>query len=279
MARFRLEKAMSVVEEFKASVSRSIQTIGENKEFLDLSNTWLQKCIPLGYMHNFSWLGRPIIQIPQDSYAMQEMIWSVKPDLIIETGIAHGGSLVLSASMLALIDYCEAVEKGAVLDPKASHRKVVGVDIDIRAHNREAIEAHPLSHKIEMYQGSSIAPETIEHIKSIAAGYNTVMVFLDSNHTHDHVLSELEFYAPLTSKGSYCAVWDTLVEDMPGDMYPERPWGPGDNPKTAVWEYMRRLKEEGRTASDGEPLTFAYDHRLENKIALTVSRDGFLKRV
>lgn len=270
---------MSVVDEFKASVSRSIQTIGENKEFLDLSNTWLQKCIPLSYMHNFSWLGRPIIQIPQDSYAMQEMIWAVKPDLIIETGIAHGGSLVLSASMLALIDYCDAVEQGTVLDPKASHRKVLGVDIDIRAHNRAAIEAHPLSHKIEMIQGSSTSAQTFEQVKAAAKGYNTIMVFLDSNHTHDHVLDELELYAPLTSKGSYCAVWDTLIEDMPQDMYPDRPWGPGDNPKTAVWEYMRRLQDEGRTASDGTPLAFEYDRRLEHKIAVTVSRDGFLKRV
>ncbi|MBB4953162.1 cephalosporin hydroxylase [Agrobacterium vitis] len=270
---------MTVVEEFKASVNRSIEAIGANKEFLDLSNDWLQKCIPLGYMHNFSWLGRPIIQIPQDSYAMQEMIWSVKPDLIIETGIAHGGSLILSASMLALIDYCEAIENGTTLDPKASRRKVIGVDIDIRAHNREAIEAHPLSHKIEMIQGSSIASETFEQVKTAANGYKTVMVFLDSNHTHDHVLGELELYAPLTSKGSYCAVWDTLIEDMPQDMYPDRPWSPGDNPRTAVWEYMRRLKDEGRMASDGTPLAFDYDRQLEHKIAMTVSRDGFLKRV
>jgi cephalosporin hydroxylase len=267
------------VDEFKASVSRNIQSIGENKACLDLSNTWLQQCIPLGYMHNFSWLGRPIIQIPQDSYAMQEMIWSVKPDLIIETGIAHGGSLVLSASMLAMIDYCEAVEQGKMLDPKAGHRKVLGIDIDIRAHNREAIEAHPLSHKIEMIEGSSVSPEIFEHVKAAAKGYDTIMVFLDSNHTHQHVLDELELYAPLTSKGSYCAVWDTLIEDMPQDMYPDRPWGPGDNPKTAVWEYMRRLKEEGRSATDGSPLAFEYDRRLESKIAITVSRDGFLKRI
>ncbi|MCM2453090.1 cephalosporin hydroxylase family protein [Agrobacterium vitis] len=270
---------MNTVEDFKALVSRNIHSIGESKEFLDLSNRWIETCIPLGYMYNFSWLGRPIIQIPQDSYAIQEMIWSVKPDLVIDTGIAHGGSLVMSASMLAMIDYCEAVEKGEMLDPKASRRKVLGIDIDIRAHNRAAIEAHPMSHKISMIEGSSVAADIIAKVKDAAKGYEKVMVFLDSNHTHEHVLQELELYAPLVSKGSYCAVWDTLVEDMPESMYPERPWGPGDNPRTAVWEYMRRLEQEGRTAADGTPLHLEYDHALEHKIAITVSRDGFLRRV
>ncbi|MCM2291449.1 cephalosporin hydroxylase family protein [Allorhizobium sp. BGMRC 0089] len=270
---------MSVVEDFKATVRQNIEAIGNDKAFLDLSNHWMEKCIPLGYMYNFSWMGRPVIQMPQDIYAIQEMIWSVKPDLVIETGIAHGGSLILSASILAMIDYCEAVEKGESLDPKASRRKVIGVDIDIRAHNRAAIEAHPLAHKIEMFQGSSIAAETVDAVKKAAEGYKTVMVFLDSNHTHEHVLEELELYAPLTSKGSYCAVWDTLVEDMPADMYPNRPWGPGDNPKTAVWAYLDKLKTEGRTAADGDRLMLDYDRSLENKLAITVSRDGFLKRV
>lgn len=270
---------MNAVDDFKALVSRNIQSIGENKDFLDLSNLWIEKCIPLGYMYNFSWLGRPIIQMPQDSYAIQEMIWSVKPDLVIETGIAHGGSLVLSASMLAMLDYCEAVQKGETLDPKTSRRKVLGIDIDIRAHNRAAIEAHPLSHKIEMIEGSSIDQDIFARVKEVAKTHETIMVFLDSNHTHAHVLEELELYAPLTTKGSYCAVWDTLIEDMPDNLYPERPWGHGDNPKTAVWEYMRRLTEEGRLGADGTPLGFDYDRALEHKIAITVSREGFLRRV
>ena len=154
------------------------------------------------YCYNFEWLSRPIIQFPQDIVAMQELIWQIKPDFIIETGIAHGGSLIMSASMLALIDYSEAVEAGVTLDPQATKRRVLGLDIDIRAHNRAAVEAHPMSHRIDMIEGSSIAPEIIAQVKEFAAGYERVMVVLDSNHTHEHVLAELDAYAPLTSKGS-----------------------------------------------------------------------------
>lgn len=231
------------------------------------------------YSYNFTWLSRPIIQYPQDMVAMQELIWQIKPDLIIETGIAHGGSLILSASMLALLDYCEAVESGKTLDPKATYRRVLGLDIDIRPHNREAIEAHPMSHHIDMIQGSSIAPEVIAQVHEIAKGYKKVLVFLDSNHTHEHVLAELEAYAPLTSNDSYCCVFDTVVEDMPDDMFPDRPWGKGNNPKTAVWEYLRLLKEDGRKATDGDPLNFEIDKSIENKLLITVAPDGYLKRI
>jgi cephalosporin hydroxylase len=185
------------------------------------------------YSYNFTSLGRPVIQYPQDMVAVQELIWKIKPDLIIETGIAHGGSLIMSASMLALLDMCEAIESGTVLDPKKSKRKVLGLDIDIRQHNREAIEAHPMSSRIQMIQGSSIAAEVIEQVKSVAKNYKRVLVCLDSNHTHNHVLAELEAYAPLTSVGSYCVVFDTIVEDMPKSIFSDRPWGPGNNPKTA----------------------------------------------
>jgi cephalosporin hydroxylase len=198
---------------------------------------------------------------------------------VIETGIAHGGSLVMSASMLALLDYCEAVEAGGAFDPRASRRKVVGVDIDIRAHNRAALDAHPLRHKIHSIQGSSVAPEIAGQVAAEAKGYDRIMVFLDSNHTHDHVLAELELYAPYVSKGSYCVVWDTGVEDLPEEMCADRPWGKGDNPKTAVWEYMKRLDADGRKARDGHELRFEYDRTIEHKIAITASPDGFLKRV
>ncbi len=147
--------------------------------------------------------------MPQDTYAIQELIWSCRPDLVIETGIAHGGSLIMSASMLAMLDYCDAAAAGTTLDPRASRRKVVGIDIDIRAHNRVGIESHPLAHKITLLQGSSVAPEIVDEVKAIAKGYDRIMLFLDSNHTHEHVLAELEAYAPLTTKGSYCVVWDT----------------------------------------------------------------------
>ncbi len=214
-----------------------------------------------------------------DLYAIQELVWACRPDLIIETGIAHGGSLVMSASMLAMLDYGDAAEAGGVLDPKAGRRKVVGVDVDIRAHNRAAIDAHPMRHKIHTIQGSSVAPETMTQIAANADGYDRVMVFLDSNHTHEHVLAELELYAPYVSKGSYCVVWDTGVEDLPDYMSDDRPWGKGNNPKTAVWEYMRRLKDEGRQARAGGDLHFEYDHTIEHKIAITAAPDGFLKRV
>lgn len=219
------------------------------------------------YSYNFTSLGRPIIQYPQDMVAMQELIWSVRPDLIIEMGIAHGGSLVLSASALALLDYTDAVKSGQALDPEASHRRVLGVDIDIRPHNRAAIEAHSMAHKIDMIQGSSIAPEIIVQVHELAKGHERVLVCLDSNHTHEHVLAELEAYAPLTSKDSYCVVFDTIIEDLPDDIYPDRPWGVGDNPKTAVWEYLKTHPE------------FEIDKSIDHKSLISVAPDGFLKRV
>ena len=231
------------------------------------------------YSYNFKWLSRPIIQYPQDIVAMQELIWEIKPDLVIETGIAHGGSLIMSASMLAMLDYCEAVESGKTLDPKTTKRRVLGLDIDIRPHNRAAIEAHPMSHRIDMIQGSSIAAEVIAQVHEIAKGYKKVLVCLDSNHTHAHVLAELEAYAPLTSKGSYCCVFDTVIEDTPNEVFTDRPWGKGNNPKTAVWEYLRRLKEGGRKATDGAPLNFEIDKLIENKLLITVAPDGYLRRV
>jgi len=219
------------------------------------------------YSFHFKSMGRPIIQWPQDMVGMQELIWAVKPDLIIETGIAHGGSLVMSASMLAILDMCEAVETGMIFDPSQSRRKVLGIDIDIRAHNRVAIEGHPMSSRIEMVEGSSVAPDIIEQVKQIASGYECIMVCLDSNHTHEHVLAELEAYAPLTSIGSYCVVFDTVIEDLPAEMFPDRPWGPGDNPKTAVREYLKTHEE------------FRIDKQIQHKLLITVAPDGYLKRI
>lgn len=260
-------------------VIRNISKLGCNAKLRENSFSWVYDTAKHNYSYNFSWLGRPIIQYPQDIVAMQELIWQIKPDLIIETGIAHGGSLILSSSMLALIDYCEAAELGKTLDPTASRRQVLGLDIDIRAHNRAAIEAHPMAHKIDMIQGSSIAPGIIAQVHEYAKGSERILVCLDSNHTHEHVLAELEAYAPLVSADSYCIVFDTVIEDMPDDMFPDRPWGKGNNPKTAVWEYLRRLKEEGRNGADGAPLYFEIDKMIENKLLITVAPDGYLKRV
>lgn len=269
---------MNPEQEFKATVARNIERLGSDKHMQYLSRLWFRESASLQYSYNFSWLSRPIIQYPQDVVAMQELIWQVKPDLIIETGIAHGGSLIFSASMLALLDYAEAVAEQRVLDPLATRRRVLGVDIDIRAHNRAAIEAHPMSHRIDMIQGSSIADDIVAEVHRRASGFEKVLVCLDSNHTHDHVLAELEAYAPLTSRGSYCVVFDTVVEDVPKSVYPDRPWGPGDNPKTAVWEYLRRLDNEGRKAADGERLALAIDTAMHDKLQITVAPDGFLKR-
>jgi cephalosporin hydroxylase len=231
------------------------------------------------YSYKFTWLSRPIIQYPQDMVAIQELIWQVKPDLIIETGIAHGGSLIMSASMLTLVDYCEAAAAGRVLDPGKTSRLVIGIDIDIRDHNRAAIESHPMSHRIEMILGSSIDPSIVAQVHAKAGCYQKIMVLLDSNHTHEHVLAELEAYAPLTSLGSYCCVFDTVIEDLPEGLFPDRPWGKGNNPKTALWEYLRILKNEGRQDINGKPLSFENDKKIEDKLIITVASDGYLKRV
>jgi len=270
---------MTPYEQFKIDCGQEIDSIVQDINMKASTSDWINRANFHKYSYHFKFLGRPIIQYPQDMVAMQELVWQIKPDLIIETGIAHGGSLIMSASMLALLDYTDAVEAGQILNPKASRRRVLGLDIDIRAHNRAAIEAHPLAHKIDMFQGSSVAPEVITQVYEYAKGYERIFVSLDSNHTHDHVLAELEAYAPLTSKGSYCVVFDTIVEDMPDDMFPDRPWGKGNNPKTAVWEYLKRLKDEGRKAVDGETLNFEIDKIIENKLLITVAPDGYLKRV
>jgi len=183
----------------------------------------------------------------------------------------------MSASMLALLDYCDAVVTSGVVDPTADRCKVVGVDIDVRAHNRAAIDAHPLRHKIHTIEGSSIAPDTMGRVAAQAEGYERVMVFLDSNHSYDLVLEELERYAPYVSKGSYCVVWDNSVEDLPDEMCANCPWGKGSDPKIAVWEDMRRLNDQGRKARDA--LRFEYDHTIEHKLTITASPDGFLTRV
>ena len=195
---------MDPSQQFLEEVSSNIDGLMRDQALQETTRIWLSQSLQRRYSYNFSALGRPIIQYPQDMVAVQELIWRLKPDLIIETGVAHGGSLILSASMLALLDYCAAVESGEALDPRTTRRRVLGIDIDIRAHNRAAIEAHPMAHRIDLIQGSSIAPEVVAQVHEVARGYKQALVILDSNHTHEHVLTELEAYAPLTSRGSYC---------------------------------------------------------------------------
>lgn len=264
---------------FADQVKTNLINLSKDSALAGLSNIWIREALRYNYAHNFSWLGRPIIQIPPDIYALQEIIWEVKPDLIIETGIAHGGSLIMSASMLALLDYCEAIEEKRSLVPSDSKRRVLGIDIDIRPHNRIEIEKHPMAHLIEMVEGSSIDPEVVSKVVTKAAQFKKIMVCLDSNHTHSHVLSELQAYALLTSSGSYCVVWDTGIEDMPDDFFTDRPWEKGNNPKTAVWEYLRQLDDNEHIAADGSLLKFEIDKMIESKVMITAASDGFLKRI
>lgn len=252
---------------FTNDCRNEIAALGRDTDLQRKALDWAMDAARHKYVFHFSWFGRPIIQYPQDMVAMQELVWQIKPDLIIETGIAHGGSLIFSASMLALLDMCDAIEMGKNLNPRQSNRLVLGIDIDIRAHNRAAIEAHPMASRIRMIQGSSIAPDVIEQVRRVASGYQRILVCLDSNHTHDHVRAELEAYASLVSKYSYCVVFDTVVEDMPKEMSSGRPWGPGNNPKTAVWEYLKNHPE------------FEIDKSIQHKLLITVAPDGFLKRV
>ncbi|WP_431821034.1 cephalosporin hydroxylase family protein [Burkholderia sp. F1] len=257
----------SPTQQFENEVQANIQRLAADDVLSQQTMNWMLRAGTVGaYTYNFNWLGRPIIQYPQDIQAMQEIIWATRPDVIIETGIAHGGSLILSASMLALLDYCDAQTSKTALVPGQSGRRVIGVDIDIRAHNREAIEAHPLSHLISMVQGSSIAPETVSQVRALCGDARRVLVCLDSNHTHDHVLAELDAYAPMVTEGSYCVVFDTVVEDMPPALCTNRPWHPGNSPKTAVHEWLPSHPE------------FEIDLPLEKKLQITVARDGFLRR-
>jgi cephalosporin hydroxylase len=244
-------------EQFASARAQNIRELGADNDLKSFSRAWQVKAAKHNYIYNFSWLGRPIIQLPQDVFAMQELIWSVQPDLIIETGIAHGGSLIFSASMLELNAACGGPEDGEVL----------GIDIDIRAHNRKAIEAHPMFRRISMIQGSSIAPEVIEQVRARASGKQRVLVCLDSNHTHDHVLAELKAYAPLTSAASYCVVFDTAIEEVPASMSGDRPWGPGNNPMTAVQEFLKTTDR------------FVIDQEYNNKLLITVAPDGYLRCV
>ena len=209
------------------------------------------------YSFNFSWMGRPIIQYPQDLVAVQEIIWDVKPDLIIETGVAHGGSAVFFASLLELNAHCGG--------PKEA--EVWCVEIDLRTHNREALVAHPMYPRLKIFDGSSVDEKIASVIAEKAATCQRIMVILDSNHTHEHVLRELNLYAPLVSVGSYCVVFDTVIEDLDGVEFVDRPWGKGDNPKTAVAEFMR-------TNSD-----FIVDCAIDEKLLISAAPGGYLKRV
>jgi len=235
-----------------ASDAAAIEAMAADAELGQLSQAFFLKTCEHRYSYNFSWLGRPIIQYPQDLIAVQEVIWSVKPDLIVETGIAHGGSLVFYASLLELI---------------GGPGTVIGIDNDIRAHNRTAIEAHPLAARIAMVQGSSVDDALARSVFEVARDKQRVLVILDSNHTHAHVLRELDLYSPLVREGSYVIVFDTAIERMPASAFPDRPWGPGNNPHTAVQEFLSRNHR------------FAVDSAIDNKLLISAAPGGYLRCV
>jgi cephalosporin hydroxylase len=239
-------------EAFKKEQRDAIRKMADDPEMRELSRMWFEKSVQHRYSYNATWLGRPIIQYPQDILATQEIIWNTRPDLIIETGIAHGGSLIFSASMLELL---------------GGDGEVLGIDIDIREHNRVEIEKHPMFRRITMIEGSSVDESVIQQVRDKAKGKRCVLVILDSMHTHDHVLRELELYSPLVTAGSYLIVFDTVVEDMDEQHFPDRPWGKGNNPKTAVWEFLETTDR------------FEIDREIEDKLLVTVAPDGYLKCV
>jgi cephalosporin hydroxylase len=227
-----------------------IEAMNADPEVQDLRRRLFSLMGKYRYAYNWTWYGRPIIQLPSDVMAMQMLVMEHQPDLIIETGVAHGGSLIFYASLF------ETLGKG----------RVIGIDIDIREHNRRAIEAHPMKKRIDMVQGSSIDPAIVNEVKGMAKGAKKVFVCLDSNHTHEHVAQELEMYSGLVSPGCYLIVFDTAIEDVPKSEMPDRPWGPGNSPKTAVRAFLETHRE------------FSVDRELETRLLFTVAPEGYLRR-
>jgi len=240
---------MKKIKEFEKRNEKKMKLMSQDKSLAKISKQWFLNSYKYEYSYHFKWLGRPIIQYSQDIIAIQEIIWKVKPDLIIETGIAHGGSLIFSASILELIG------KG----------KVLGIDIDIRKHNRIQIEKNPLYKRISMIEGSSIAKLVIKKVYDFSKHKKKVMVFLDSNHTYEHVLQELKLYSPLVTKGSYLVVYDTVINEMPDSFFANRPWNKKNNPKKAVKKFLEKNNR------------FKIDRSIDKKLLITVALGGYLK--
>lgn len=242
----------SPADDFEELKAKHIALLGDAGDLRKLSLQWLRDVSRLRYSYHFTWLGRPIIQFPQDIVALQEVIWEVKPDLIVETGVARGGSLILSASILELL---------------GGDGEVIGIDLDIRPHNRAEIERHSLSRRIRLISGSSTSPAVVATVTEAAASAKCVLVILDSHHAHDHVLAELHAYGRLVGLGSYLIVMDTIIEDLPPDFFPDRSWGPGNSPKTAVHEYLKSTDR------------FVIDRSIDGKLLITAAPDGYLRCV
>ena len=241
---------VQIPETFEQEKKKNIAKQASDSSLHGLALDFVRESARYNYSYHFTWMGRPIIQFPQDIITVQEIIWNTRPDLIIETGIAHGGALVFYASMIELL---------------GNDGHVVGIDIEIREHNRWAIDEHSMRKRISMIEGSSTDPAVVAQVYEMAKSKRRVMVLLDSNHTHDHVLRELEVYSPLVSKGSYLVVFDTAIEDVPETLFEGRPWGKGNNPKTAVLQFLKTTKR------------FVVDDDVSSKLLITVSPGGYLK--
>lgn len=253
------------IEQFRSDSVRRVKAMAADSEVERLTYEWINRVGEHKWAYNFFWMGRPAIQFPTDAWAMQEIVWENKPDLIIETGVAHGGSVVFYASMLAMLDladYLAAGEKGEF----RARRRVIGVDIDIRPHNMRALDESPFRPWMSLIVGSSVDPTTVSHVVEEAGPFERRMVALDSNHTHEHVLAEMRAYSPLVTEGQYLVVFDTLVELVPGPSVSDRPWGKGNNPMTAVSEFL--------TGND----QFIVDEHVHEKLQITVAPSGFLRR-
>lgn len=267
---------MSSKTEHEIFVKRNTSEMLDDNSYFGTNQAYLEYLLSKNYQYNFEWFGRPIIQIPQDIYAVQQMVWDTRPDLIIECGIAHGGSIVLAASLMAQLDMLDAMElassKTEFVVKKKRH--VIGIDIDIREHNRLAMEAHQLRNYWTLIEGSSVGSKVIDSVKNLSMSYNRVMVLLDSNHTHDHVLQELKAYAPLVSKDCYLVVWDSGLEDLSDEanklVEEVRPWGKGNNPKTAMLEYLESIEKSDMSFEDNK--------ELRAKIGISAASDAFLLR-
>jgi cephalosporin hydroxylase len=243
-----------VDEQFLRRNAKRIADMANDLKLRELTRDWLVAASHHEYSYHFNWLGVPIIQFPQDIVALQELIWAVEPDVIVETGIARGGSLVFHASMMELL---------------GGDGHVIGIDVDIRPHARGDLDRHSLARRITTIEGSSTDPEVVAHVNQLvtAGKRSRPLVILDSNHTHDHVLAELRAYGPLVAPGSYIVVLDTIIDQLPPELIGERPWTSEANPMTAVQEF---LAEDDR---------FVADPTFEHRTLITVAPGGFLRRV
>ena len=243
--------------EFAGAVRSRIAAQGKNINLVTSAGKFLEAGLKTKYIYNFSWLGRPIIQTPQDIVALQEVVFRTKPDVIIDIGIARGGSIVFFASMLEL----DALYGGNV------DATVLGIEIDLRCQNRDAIKDSPLPKRIELIDGSSLSPEVISQVAGYIRNKKTVMVCLDSLHTHAHVLAELDVYSKFVTSGAYCIVFDTSIEGMDDSLFEDRPWKTGNSPGSAVKEFLSREDD------------FLINECINDQLIITMNKNGYLKRI